>query len=335
MKAYKGFKTDMTCSGFQFEEGKEYHEDSAVLCNSGFHACEAPLDCFGYYSPAESVYHEVELDEVSDERESDSKICGKNIKIGARLNIANLCKLQFDYVKSHCTNEYNAEKGKAATAGNYEAATAGERGAATAGYRGAATAGESGAATAGNYGAATAGNYGAATAGYYGAATAGYRGAATAGYRGAATAGNYGAATAGYRGAATAGYSGAATAGESGAATAGNYGAATAGNYGAATAGNYGAATAGESGAATAGNYGAATSRGSVAVGDNGVALCRGNDIKARGGLGSILVIAVESKDYYDIKEWKAEVVDGKKIKADTWYKLENGEFVEIEDETT
>ena len=231
MKAYKGFKTDMTCSGFQFEEGKEYHEDSAVLCNSGFHACEAPLDCFGYYSPAESVYHEVELDEVSDERESDSKICGKNIKIGARLNIANLCKLQFDYVKSHCTNEYNAEKGKAATAGNYEAATAGERGAATAGYRG--------------------------------------------------------------------------------------------------------AATAGESGAATAGNYGAATSRGSVAVGDNGVALCRGNDIKARGGLGSILVIAVESKDYYDIKEWKAEVVDGKKIKADTWYKLENGEFVEIEDETT
>jgi len=263
MKAYKGFKTDMTCSGFQFEEGKEYHEDSAVLCNSGFHACEAPLDCFGYYSPAESVYHEVELDEVSDERESDSKICGKNIKIGARLNIANLCKLQFDYVKSHCTNEYNAEKGKAATAGNYEAATAGERGAATAGYRGAATAGESGAATAGNYGAATAGNYGAATAG------------------------------------------------------------------------NYGAATAGESGAATAGNYGAATSRGSVAVGDNGVALCRGNDIKARGGLGSILVIAVESKDYYDIKEWKAEVVDGKKIKADTWYKLENGEFVEIEDETT
>lgn len=199
MKAYKGFKTDMTCRGFQFEEGKEYHEDSAVLCNSGFHACEAPLDCFGYYSPAESVYHEVELDEVSDERESDSKICGKNIKIGARLNIANLCKLQFDYVKSHCTNEYNAEKGKAATAGN----------------------------------------------------------------------------------------------------------------------------------------YGAATSHGSVAVGNNGVCLCRGNDIKARGGLGSILVIAVENEDNYDIKEWKAEVVDGERIKADTWYKLENGEFVEIEDETT
>jgi len=327
MKAYKGFKTDMTCRGFQFEEGKEYHKDSAVLCNSGFHACEAPLDCFGYYSPAESVYHEVELDEVSDERESDSKICGKNIKIGARLNIANLCKLQFDYVKSHCTNEYNAEKGKAATAG--------ESGAATAGDYGAATAGNHGAATAGYRGAATAGDYGAATAGESGAATAGYRGAATAGYRGAATAGNYGAATAGYRGAATAGESGAATAGYRGAATAGDYGAATAGDYGAATAGYRGAATAGDYGAATAGESGAATSRGSVAVGDNGVALCRGNDIKARGGLGSILVIVVESEDNYDIKEWKAEVVDGVKIKADTWYKLENGEFVEIEDETT
>ena len=28
-----------------------------------------------------------------------------------------------------------------------------------------------------------------------------------------------------------------------------------------------------------------------------------------------------------------AAVVDGEKIKADTWYKLENGEFVEAADE--
>lgn len=28
----------------------------------------------------------------------------------------------------------------------------------------------------------------------------------------------------------------------------------------------------------------------------------------------------------------KAEIVDGKRIKADTWYRLENGELVEIEE---
>lgn len=77
MKAFKGFKQDMTCRGFQFEEGKTYEESKADLCNSGFHACEYPLDVFGYYPPADSVYHEVELDGVCDKRESDSKVCGK------------------------------------------------------------------------------------------------------------------------------------------------------------------------------------------------------------------------------------------------------------------
>jgi hypothetical protein len=154
---------------------------------------------------------------------------------------------------------------------------------------------------------------------------------ATAGYRGAATAGDSGAATAGDRGAATAGDSGAATADYRGAATAGSYGAATAGSYGAATAGDRGAATAGYRGAATAGDSGAATSRGSVSVGNNGVGLVRGNAIKAKGGLGAVLVIAVENDNNFDLKEWKAFVVDGETVKADTWYTLRNGKLVEDE----
>ena len=170
-----------------------------------------------------------------------------------------------------------------------------------------------------------------ATAGDRGAATAGDRGAATAGNYGAATAGDRGAATAGYSGAATAGYSGAATAGDRGAATAGDRGAATAGNYGAATAGNYGAATAGDSGAATAGNYGAATARGKASTGSNGLSVARGNNVRVKGGIGSILVIAEEKEDTHDIVDWKAVLVDGEVVKADTWYRLENGELVEVD----
>ena len=109
MKAYKGFNKDMTCRGFQFEEGKEYHEDNAELCKSGFHACENPLDCFKYYSPADSVYHEVELDELSENESDDSKICGKNIKIGAKLSVARICELHFDYIKSKTTNSIQGE----------------------------------------------------------------------------------------------------------------------------------------------------------------------------------------------------------------------------------
>ena len=162
-------------------------------------------------------------------------------------------------------------------------------------------------------------------------ATAGDYGAATAGDRGAATAGDRGAATAGYRGAATAGDRGAATAGDSGAATAGNRGAATAGNCGAATAGDYGAATAGNCGAATAGDYGAATARGKASTGSNGLSMARGNNVQVKGGIGAILVIAEEGEDTYDIVDWKAVVVDGEIVKADTWYRLENGELVEVD----
>ena len=162
-----------------------------------------------------------------------------------------------------------------------------------------------------------------ATAGDSGAATAGNYGAATAGYRGAATAGNYGAATAGN--------SGAATAGDSGAATAGDYGAATAGYRGAATAGDSGAATAGYRGAATAGDYGAATARGKASTGSNGLSMARGNNVQVKGGIGAILVIAEEREDTCDIVDWKAVLVDGEVVKADTWYRLENGELVEVD----
>ena len=323
IKAYKAFDKDLSCRGFKYEVGKEYEETGYIkACKKGFHACPYPLDVFGYYAPAGARFCEVEQSGKIDDSESN-KVCSSKIRIGAELDIRGLVKAAVSYVKERCTNECNAEPGKPATAGDYGAATAGDYGAATAGNRGAATAGDCGAATAGNRGAATAGDRGAATAGDYGAATAGDCGAATAGY--------YGAATAGDRGAATAGDCGAATAGNRGAATAGDRGAATAGYYGAATAGNRGAATAGNRGAATAGDCGAATARGKASTGYNGLSVARGENVQVKGGIGAILVIAEERDDTYDIVDWKAVVVDGEVVKADTWYRLENGELVEVD----
>ena len=249
MKMYKGFDKDLKCLDFQYEIGKTYEEPTADLCNRGFHACERPLDVFKYYAPGKtSRYCEVDLDDVSNQMDDDSKRCGKKIAVKAEIGIAGLVKAQIQYVQEHTTMEHTDPKQ------------------------------------------ATAGEYGAATAGEYGAATAGYSGAATAGYSGAATAGK----------------------------------------YGAATAGNFGAATAGFSGAATAGKYGAATSRGSVSVGENGCGLVRGANVKIKGGMGAILVIAVEDVDGYGIKEWKSVVVDGETVKPDTFYTLKDGELVEV-----
>lgn len=148
VKAYKGFDKDLKCRGRQYTEGVEDHvSDVARLCKEGVHACERPLDVFEYYDPADSVYHEVELAGVLDEHKEDSKICGTDIKVKGKLDIAGLVKAQIEYTKFHCTNEH--------TAGNHGIASAGNRGAASAGEFGAATAGESGAATAGYCGAAT------------------------------------------------------------------------------------------------------------------------------------------------------------------------------------
>ena len=106
---------------------------------------------------------------------------------------------------------------------------------------------------------------------------------------------------------------------------------ATAGDYGAATAGYRGAATAGYGGAATAGDRGAATARGKASTGSNGLSVARGNNVQVKGGIDAILVIAEEGEDTCDIVDWKAVLVDGEVVKADTWYRLENGELVEVD----
>ena len=192
IKSYKGFNKDMTCRGKQYEEGKEYEEERAEACDCGMHACEYPLDCFRYYDPAHSVYHEVDQSGEISRHGDDSKIASTKMKIGARLDIRGLVSAAIEYTKSRTTTKF----------------TDPER--------------------------------------------------ATAGYRGAAT------------------------------------------------------------------------SRGSSASGENGLSVARGNDVRVKGGLGAILVIAEENELDYEIKHWKAVVVDGENIKADTWYKLEDGELVEV-----
>ena len=195
MKAFKGFNKDLTCRGYQYEEGKEFHTEKAECCDTGFHACEYPLDCFGYYDPAHSVFHEVELSGEMDKSGDNTKVCATDIKIGARISIAGLVKAAIEFTMSKVNKEAKSDErhGFASATGDYGASSA-------TGYRGASSA-------TGNYGASSAtGNCGASSAtGDYGASSAtGNCGASSAtGYRGASSAtGNCGASSAtGYRGA--------------------------------------------------------------------------------------------------------------------------------------
>ena len=110
MKAYKGFNKDMTCTPngkpFQYKEGETYEEPEAYLCKRGFHACLDPLDCLNYYDICNGVYHEVELDDVFEERHpEDTKVCGRKIKIGAKLSIKDIVKASVDFTMERVKKE--------------------------------------------------------------------------------------------------------------------------------------------------------------------------------------------------------------------------------------
>lgn len=61
MKAYKAFDINFKCRDFQYEVGKKYKTDKAVICESGFHACTNPLDCWNYYDITNCRYAVVEI----------------------------------------------------------------------------------------------------------------------------------------------------------------------------------------------------------------------------------------------------------------------------------
>ena len=281
METYKGFNKDMTAkNGYQYEEGKEYEEEKAVACECGFHACEYPLDCFEYYSPANSVYHIVEQSGELSKNSSDTKVASTKIKIGAEISIAGLVKAAIEYTKERTKPECDAtgKCGASSATGKCGASSAtGDRGASSAtGYRGASSA-------------------------------TGYRGASSAtGDRGASSA-------TGDRGASSA-----------------------TGDYGASSAtGDYGASSAtGKCGASSAtGLYGSA-----IAGDPESIAIAWGYKGKAKGVIGSHLVLANwegNENNFWTQEEWslkgaKMVRVDGEKIKADTWYRMEKGEVVEV-----
>jgi hypothetical protein len=79
--AYKGFNSELVCNPagakpFQYAIGETYkHEGNVVRCKAGgFHACEYPLDVFGYYEPATSRYAEVVMSGGIDRDGADTKI---------------------------------------------------------------------------------------------------------------------------------------------------------------------------------------------------------------------------------------------------------------------
>ena len=98
--SYKAFDKNMQCRNFQYEVGKEYEMDGEIkCCNRGFHACKSPLEVWDYYDMLNSRFAEVEQSGKIDEEEKSTKVCSSRIKIKAELKLADIINIGVEWLK--------------------------------------------------------------------------------------------------------------------------------------------------------------------------------------------------------------------------------------------
>ena len=103
VQSYKAFDKDMKCRDYQYEVGGEYEEESAKICESGFHACTNPFDTLNYYplindNGQMTRFASVEQSGMVDNTESD-KTCSSRVKIKAELGFPGFVRACVEWVK--------------------------------------------------------------------------------------------------------------------------------------------------------------------------------------------------------------------------------------------
>jgi hypothetical protein len=100
IKSYKAFDKNMQCRGFQYEVGKEYEMDGEIkCCERGFHACKSPMEVWDHYDMLSSRFAEVEQSGKIEEEGNSTKVCSSHIKIKAELKLADIIKIGVEWLK--------------------------------------------------------------------------------------------------------------------------------------------------------------------------------------------------------------------------------------------
>lgn len=100
--AYKGFDKDLQCRDFQYEVGKEYQTNGKIkCCRRGFHAFESPLEVWCYRGILNARFAKVELSGTIDrEWNGFTKICSSHIKIKEELKLADIIELGVKWLEN-------------------------------------------------------------------------------------------------------------------------------------------------------------------------------------------------------------------------------------------
>ena len=100
MKGYKAFEKGMICRGKQYAENTVFEEDAAEICKRGMHFCKFPLDVLEYYPLVDekgniSVFAEVEALGKA-KTDDEKKYCTERLKIGNEITFAELVQASID-----------------------------------------------------------------------------------------------------------------------------------------------------------------------------------------------------------------------------------------------
>ena len=107
IKAYKGFNDKLQCRGFQYEIGKEYKTNGKIsCCENGFHACQSPLEVLDYYFLLDNAkiarFCEVEQAGTIDGIKGNcTKTASSKIRINRELTFSELIKLGIEWLKEN------------------------------------------------------------------------------------------------------------------------------------------------------------------------------------------------------------------------------------------
>ena len=336
--SYKAFGKNMQCLNFQYEVGKEYEMDGEIkCCTRGFHACKSPMEVWNYYDMLNSRYAEVEQSGKIEKEENSTKVCSSRIKIKAELKLADIINIGVEWLKD-ITSPSKVKTDSTLSSSGYSAQIG------SSGYY--AQIGSSGDSakigSSGYYAKIGSSGYSAKIGSSGDCAKIG-----SSGYSAKIGSSGYSAKIGSSGDYAKIGSSGdSAQIGSSGdSAKIGSSGDSaqigSSGDY--AKIGSSGdSAQIGSSGdSAKIGSSGDSAQIGSSgdcaqidSTGEDSVIMCAGNNSKAKAKIGSWITLAEwkwSDEKKRDVPACvKTEYVDGKNIKADTWYQLENGKFVEV-----
>ena len=123
MKGYKGFNKGLVCRGKQYAENTIFEEEKAVICRSGMHFCENPLDVLDYYPLIADNGEPNEFAEVEALAKVDTddkkKYTTTKLRIGAKLTFAGLVKASVEFAMETCKKANKKDSAKMASSGYY------------------------------------------------------------------------------------------------------------------------------------------------------------------------------------------------------------------------